>query len=532
MPDWITEEGKTVSSRQDLAEQLRAEQESNLILTEAMVDLEMALEDVGWRKLAHGVKDEFSPEGRRRIREMCRLMVVSNPLIKRGVTVRIGYIWGQGVQVAARSGEDAKQNVDEVVQMFWDDNTASLTGSQAQEELERALGSDGEVYLALFTNPLVGRVQVRSTPTDEIVDIICNPEDRDEPWFYIREYVTQVLEQGYALGNTRTRAQTVKVAHPALGFRPSQRIKTLNGAEVRWDAPILHIPVNRLDGWKYGIPDVYASIAWARMYRDFLVDWALVVKSLSKFVWKATGGTKSRAQTAAAAIKANAERTTSASGVPAAPPVGQAAVAGPGTSLEAIPKTGATIDAESGKPLAGMAAAGLGLPVTILLADPGITGARATAETLDVPTILEMTMRRVLWATALDRILQHAIDAAVEAPRGTLRGTATIDVWGRKVITLAGDTDRTVEIDWPPLIDIDPVELIKAIVEAEGTQVGQAIPLTMLRLLLKALGVKNPEEVIDEVTDEDGNFVDPRVGAGQVAADAFRRGEDPAAALA
>jgi len=528
MPDWITEDGKTVATREDLAEQLRAEQESNLILTEAMVDLEMALDDVGWRKLSSGVRDEFSPEGRRRIREMCRLMVVSNPLIKRGVTVRIGYIWGQGLTVAARAGVDSAQNVDEVVQMFWDDNEASLTGSQAEEELERALASDGEVFLALFTNPLVGRVQVRSTPTDEIVDIITNPEDRDEPWFYIREYVTQVLEAGYALGNTRTRAQTMKVAHPALGYRPSQRIKTLNGAEVRWDAPMLHVPVNRLDGWKYGIPDVYASIAWARMYRDFLVDWAQVVRLLSKFVWKASGGTKSRAQTAAAAIKANAERTT-ANGVPVPPPVGQAAVTGPGNNLEAIPKTGATIDAESGKPLAGMAAAGLGIPVHVLLADPGQTGARAVAETLDLPTILEMTMRRVLWQTALDRVIQHAIDAAVEAPRGSLRGTVTIDAWGRKLVTLAGEVERTVEFDWPPLIDVDPVELIKAVVEAEGTTVGQAIPLTMLRVLLKALGVKDAEEIIAEVTDpETGAFIDPRASAGQAAADAFRRGQDPA----
>jgi hypothetical protein len=102
----------------------------------------------------------------------------------------------------------------------------------------------------------------------------------------------------------------VKVAHPALGYRPAQRIKTLNGAEVRWDAPILHVPVNRLDGWKYGIPDVYASIAWARMYRDFLVDWALLTKSLSKFAWKATGGTKSRAQAAAAKIRDNAQTRT------------------------------------------------------------------------------------------------------------------------------------------------------------------------------------------------------------------------------
>jgi hypothetical protein len=73
-------------------------------------------------------------------------------------------------------------------------------------------------------------------------------------------------------------------------------------------------------------------------------------------------------------------------------------------------------------------------------------------------------------------------------------------VWGRKVITLAGDVERTVEFDWPPLVDIDPVELIKAIVEADAT--GKLPPLFVVRTLLKALGVKDVDEVIAEVTDD------------------------------
>ena len=90
---------------------------------------------------------------------------------------------------------------------------------------------------------------------------------------------------------------------------------------------------------------------------------------------------------------------------------------GPGMSLEAIPKTGATIDSGSGKPLAAMVGGGAGVPVTMLLADPGVTGARATAETLDKPTILEMGMRRAAVGQRLKRILSYVIDQAVKAPR-------------------------------------------------------------------------------------------------------------------
>lgn len=539
MPEWVLTETEPVvdpAAEPDvnvLQEELRAEQDDNLLLRESVADLELALDDKGWRRLSHSVTDEFSPQGRRAVAAACRLMAVSNPLIKRALLLRIGYIWGQGVTVKAVAGDDAAQDVNTVVQDFWDANTATLTGSQAQEELERCLGTDGGVYLAGFTDPLAGVVRVRSTPTDEIVDIITNPEDRDEPWFYIREYTERKLEAGYGPGNTRTRGQVVKVAHPALGYRPNQRIKTLNGATVRWDAPILHIPVNRLDGWQYGIPDVYAAIAWARMYREFLVDWAQLTKSLAQFAWRTSGGNKSKATAAAARIRANAQRT-SGNGVPElgaassgpipASTAGQAA-ASSDITLEAIPKSGAHIDAESGKPLAGMVAAGVGLPVTMLLADPGITGARATAETLDLPTVLEMTMRRLLWQGKLTELLDYVIDQAVTAPRGPLRGTVRIDAWGRRRVTLAGEVERAVEWEWPKLIDVDPVEFIKAIVEADGTD--KLPDLVTLRLLLTALGVKNVDEEIDKVTDDDGNFVNPKVTAADAAVRRFERGEPP-----
>jgi hypothetical protein len=531
MPDWtLTEQAITETPTVPaLQQQLRAEQESNLLLTESLAQLELALEDVGWRKLSTGVQDEFSTEGRRRVAALCRLMAVSHPLIKRGLNLRIGYIWGQGVEVTARVKGDEKvqAEVNDLLDAFDSDNEASLVGSQACEELERAQGTDGNVYLALFTSRLTGRVQVRSTPPDEIVDIICNPEDRDEPWFYVREYVTQVIEAGYQPGNTRTRSQTVKVVHPALGYRPNQKIRSLNGAEVRWDAPILHVPVNRLDGWKYGIPDAYASIAWARMYRDFLVDWAGLTKALSKFAWKATGDTKSRAQKAATAVAAAAEAPRSIDGRLDA---GLTAVSGPGNTFEAVSKSGATIDSESGRPLAAMVAAGLGLPVTLLLADPGVTGARATAETLDKPTILEMGMRRLLWQSARERIYRHVINASVEAPKGRLRGRVLVDDWGRKHTFLDGQHEPVIEFTWPPLADLDPVKLIEAVVAAQDT--GLLPDVTVVRLLLQLLGVPDVDDVMEKHTDDQGNWTITPSTAGSVAADAFRRGEDPADALA
>jgi hypothetical protein len=44
-PDFALQLGENIDSQ----EQLRAEQENNLLLQEAVADLELALEDVGWR---------------------------------------------------------------------------------------------------------------------------------------------------------------------------------------------------------------------------------------------------------------------------------------------------------------------------------------------------------------------------------------------------------------------------------------------------------------------------------------------------
>ncbi len=541
MPDWPAQPN-LLNEVSRLSSELRAEQEQNLLLTESLADLQLAIEDVGWRSINSQVELDFSPQSRKALRALCRSMSIANPLLKRGVTVRTGYIWGQGVQVRARAaGEEQAQDVNAVVDAFWSANETTLTGAQAFEEHERGLATEGDRFLVCFTNPLTGSVRVRTSLADEVDDIITNPDDREDPWYYVRLVSQKVVEPGY--GGARTRSQIVKVLHPAVGYWPQVRPKSIDGNPVRWDAPILHVKVNSPTGWRFGIPDVYASVAWARAYKEFLVDWAQVAKALSQIVWQASGGSKSKAQNIATKLtQARQQQAAASPTIGPVPPVGSAPVGGstaggtvvgsPDVHLDAVSKSGTTIDANSGKPLAGMAAAGLGLPVTMLLADPGVTGARAVAETLDLPTILEMGMRRLTWQGYLTRLIQYVVDQAVLAPRGPLRGTLMRDDWGKLHVALTGDVDRTLDWDWPPLVDIDPIKLVEAIVKADEMADGIGpVKLQLLRLLLAALGVKDVDEILEQLVDDKGEFIDPKASAGQAAVDRFRQGEDPASAL-
>jgi hypothetical protein len=110
-----------------------------------------------------------------------------------------------------------------------------------------------------------------------------------------------------------------------------------------------------------------------------------------------------------------------------------------------------------------------------------------------------------------------------------LKGTVTRDEWGREVVTLAGETERTIEITWPDLTETPVDILINAIAAADETR--KVPPLTIAKLLLQALGVTDADEILETLVDDEGNWQDPYTNAGQAAVDQFRRGGDPARAF-
>lgn len=471
-------------------------------LRESVAELEQRLLEPGWRRFTVEIEQEFTSEGRRQMRSACRLMTVVNPLLKRGVGLRSAYVHGGGVQRTARAngkGGDKEQDVQAVVSAFLTDegNARAFTGPAARDRLEHSLSTDGELYVALITRPLTGEVQTRVVLTDEIDhDIICNPEDRSEPWFYKRCWTERRYNDD---GSSRDERR--ELLYPDVDYRPTRRPQTFAGLPIAWDKPIVHVTVNRPEHWQHGVPDVYAAINWARAYKTFLEQWASLVAALSKYAWRTTADGAKQAKQIRAAIAAAGPRYP---GDPDPNAVGATAVTGVGQVLEAIPKSGATIDSESGRPLAMMVASALGVPVTMLLGDPGQTGARAVAETLDQPTELTMQQRREVWTAVDDRILRYVITEAVRAPKGPLKSKIKQDRFrDRESVELAGDTDQTIDIVWPDLDDTTAKEQVDAIVSAAGT--GTLPPEETLRLLLAALGVRNADTIIEAMI-KDGVF--------------------------
>ncbi|WP_394161583.1 hypothetical protein [Galactobacter valiniphilus] len=471
-------------------------------------------EDIGWKPLTGLGADLISREELGAKADTLRGLTVANPLLRRALGVRTGYVWGTGVTISAAEQEKG-QDVDAVVQGFLTDerNEAACFGAEAREEAEGDLFSDGNHFRAHFVDRMTGHVQVRPLPFNEITQIMTAPGDRFTPHYYLREWT----EAGYGLAAVQRKAW-----YPDLRHQPRAKPKLIDGIEVLWPgdiggAAILHVSSRTAGrGSRWGIPDAYAAAPFAIRYEGFLSDWLTLVKALSKVAWQVVDPNGKSQQ-----MRAAAQAVASMQGA------GGTIATGTG-ELKAPNVSGATVDADSGRPIVSLVAAALDLPVTMLTADPGTTGARAVAETLDKPTKDAMRARQRLWEAADRASIQFVIEQHVIAPRGSLKGRVVPED-DRMTVEFTDATEVTINVVWPDMDEPDVKAVLDALQVADDLGVLPMVELA--KLVLHALRVPNVAELIDKMTDDAGEWVDQRDNDEQVGAalaGRYRAGKPPA----
>ena len=393
----------------------------------------------------------------------------------------------------------ADEDVQTVVDAFMEDskNRAELTGEQAMLTKETELQVTSNLFFTFFTDPLNGATRVRTIPLREITRIIYNPDDSKEPWYYYRQW-QQPKEAG------SQKSEMHQAMYPDINYMPKGGLpKHFNGIEVMALNPVYHVKTNCLSDMEYGVSEIYAAIDWAKAYKDFLEDWYTIVKSLSKFAWKATS--KSGATGMAQAKQVLEGAINGGSNPMNSDLPGQAAqvwMSSDNFDLAPMPKGGATVAVDDGRRALLMVCAATGI-YEHYFGDPS-TGNLATAKAMEQPMLLMFQERQELWTDVFNTILGYVINQSALKPGGKLRGVMSFNDYGESYVDM-GDIDRSVDVKFPPILQEDVNERIDAIVKSvtlSGQTPANTIDLkTATTQMLTALG--EDTDIVDKLFPDD-----------------------------
>jgi hypothetical protein len=505
---------------------LQLRETTPLLAQGAFGDIELALQNVEWRREVNLSWLEFSRWGIQQIILISRLFYIKNSTIQRGVNVSAQYVFGRGVEV---SSPDPDAN--DVIRDFMHRNRGVL-GQVALTDLERRKYYDGNLFFALFTDAGdSGEVIVRTIDATEIMDIVTDPGDTDTPWFYRRQWT----ERNFNAMNGQTTTAQKEEWYPALGYEPTGigKVPKINDKRVNWGTPVYHRKSGAIAKWHFGVPLVYAALDWARASRRWLEACATVRQALAQIsmILTSKGGQAALEQQKAGLATTVGPQSSLWDQNPTAV---NAAIfgSGPGTTLQAFKTQGAGGDPEEVRRFELMVWRVFGIPETF--GGDVKTGNLATATSLDRPTELNFLEKQEAWREDLNVLAQYQLRMSAGATSGRLfealrkrnRGFVPknlVIMEARRVYRETGlgnmavryeasaPSDAAIEtmVTFPSIREGDIPQLVKAITDAmtlgntQGTVVG-IDERAGVRKLYEVTGIENGDELIDQQYPDKG----------------------------
>lgn len=483
-----------------------AREAQGVVIKERLAELELALEDRGWKRMLAWADTEFSRWGIQQIMLICRLYKIKNPIMRRVIKLSSYYVFGRGIEVMC---EDDTAN--QVIQDTLRANEKEL-GILGLSEKHESLKTDGNLFFALFTDVETGGLEVRMIDPCEIQEIVTDEDDASRPLFFHRTWSADVFDFATGVRQYQRRDCWYRAFGSYDDFKPDDGLKEINGKPIVKDKSgdwvwVLHVRAGAEPKWHFGCPPVYAIVDWMRAITHFLEDWASIQRALARFAWniETEGGAP-----AIAGLKTALATTLASDGQQIEtnpPPVsGSAFITGPGNKLTPVKTAGAQTGPEECRRLCLMVCAGSGMPETMVYGDAS-TGSLATATSLDRPTELMFLHEQEMWRQILQKIYGYAIFRSGAAPKGKLRESAKKKAAAKATGDQMEDQEITIDVKFPAVLEHDIPQRIGAIVDsmtlgsAQGTVVG-VDERTGVGLLLAELGVEDVNAVLEEMYPE------------------------------
>lgn len=360
---------------------------------EALANIDLMIDAQGWTSVfEYDDKTGLTLRQVKEASEQIRELLVGNPFVGNGARIRAAHVWGGGVDFSCRNRTgkrkvtDMPANIQDLMETPW--GQRYIFGNKAHSELERAAFSDGMLFfLGHDRTKQIQRLQIH-----EFNGMLHNPNNTEEIWAYRRVWSRRPFNRAAS-----EREEVVRWYYTDIfpGTRKS-RIKGPDGQIERAETEytLIDMSFNRQVGWALGVPDALAIVAWARLYKEFMVNGYVMSRSLARLAYKVTVASTTAGKKASTEIVAPGQ-------------AGATAAMGQGNDLQALSTAGKGYDFSSGNSLASAMAAGLGVSLLALLSNPSAaTGSNAAAQTLDPIAKATAQVRRNEWEDEFLRLFR------------------------------------------------------------------------------------------------------------------------------
>lgn len=345
----------------------------------ALARATLEFDEKGWAPLNQFTDTGMLLQDVKIVSQQARRQTASNPVLKRGAMLRASYVFGRGFKMASRNNPLPPR-----FQAIIDDpiNQQVLFSETACKKNERALFTDGNFFVRFDRRSR----RFSRVPLDEIAGWATDPDDPEVVRYYLREYQKRKpVTDPY---NSYT-AETVKVWYP-LDYVENP-VSRINDIPVDRNFVIIDTKANDETGSLWGVPDALPALPWSWAYSEYLKDGSKMLKALSGIAWQVkTKSAKGGANISSKLIN-NKE-------------VAATAVTGADVEMSAMPRNN-SVDLNTGRPLAAMAATAMEVSVDALLSGPGAEGGGGI-QVLDQSTLNAAYARQGNWEDFFMRVLR------------------------------------------------------------------------------------------------------------------------------
>ena len=330
----------------------------------------LRFEDEGWINLFGAadtaVKGFTLDDVKKTTKYLEKQTKIYGDLLGRGLRLKNNHVFGRGFTFEATGGRGKIQPRFEAI-MDDPHNKEILFSPTALKEINRIIFTAGNVFL-MFNRKT--KQWSRLAVDVNIENYISFDDDPSRVKYYLRSWVK--LNNLVRDGKPETQLEWVPTSsYDATKPKYPPSIEYAGKAvRVNTDAVIVDKRYNRDNGEAWGVPDAFAAAAPAHIYATAMKDGAMLQHALSAIAFVVKSKTETAAKTAGAKLQKDR--------------VGQAAITGPETEIQSMPRAG-SINLYESRPLVARVAAALDVSTTGLTADPGPGGSYASENALSAP---------------------------------------------------------------------------------------------------------------------------------------------------